>query len=82
MIAVGEHRNYWGRLCRRMLFWLSAELVLTVMGVDDLIDYIEYLRNRQQLIIMPQPVLSSLPALPKGPVDETYVVKQFDYLQL
>ncbi|MEM9807745.1 MAG: hypothetical protein AAF959_20965 [Cyanobacteria bacterium P01_D01_bin.56] len=51
----------WGQLCKRLFFWLSAELILTVMGVDDLIDYIEYLRTRQQLVILAQPVYVDSP---------------------
>lgn len=80
MVAIKGHKNYWGQLCRRILFWLSAELVLTVMGVDDLIDYIEYLRTRQQLTVMLQPVVSSLPCLSSG--SEAYAVGEFHYPQL
>ncbi|MEM8809204.1 MAG: hypothetical protein AAGF01_24550 [Cyanobacteria bacterium P01_G01_bin.38] len=41
-------RVRWRKLGGRTLVWLAAELLLTLIGVDDLADYIEYLLERQK----------------------------------
>ena len=46
---------HWRRLCQHAFFWLFAELTLTVIGVDNIADYIEYLLSRQKLITVAQP---------------------------
>ena len=50
-----SHKIYWRQLFQHIFFWLFAELTLTVMGVDNIADYIEYLLSRQKLTAIVQP---------------------------
>lgn len=36
----------WFKLLRNTAFWLFSEIMLTVLGLDDLADYSEYLLHR------------------------------------
>ena len=39
---------FWSRqaLCNRILIWMMAEIVLNLVGIDDLADYSEFLFDR------------------------------------
>ena len=49
----------WRQLCKQAIFWLFAELALGIVGLDDLIDCIEYLTTRQRQTAIVQPIYLS-----------------------
>lgn len=40
---------YWQKLFAKMMFWLLAELVLNLVGLDNLADYSEFLLSGKQM---------------------------------
>lgn len=55
-------KGYWHKLLIKMTFWLLAEIILTLVGLDQLADYGEFLlsENSSISIIQIQPI-GSLP---------------------
>ena len=45
---------YWQKLLIKMMFWLLSEVVLTLVGLDNLADYSEFLLSGKQLADRPQ----------------------------
>ena len=41
---------HWQQLGEKFLLWVSLELVLNFMGIDDLADYAEFRLGRQRLM--------------------------------
>ena len=48
MAIIAEQSIRWGLLCRQAIFWVFVELMLNVIGLDNLVDCIEYLLTRQK----------------------------------
>lgn len=61
-IIVGQNIR-WRLLGKRVIFWLFAELALGVVGLDNLVDCIEYLLTRQRQAAIVQPVHLSTTAI-------------------
>lgn len=40
-------KGYWQKLLVKMTFWLLAEIILTLVGLDDLADYSEFLLSEK-----------------------------------
>ena len=45
--------NRWKRLCTHGSIWLVSELVLGMMGLDNLADYSEFLQARGEVVSKP-----------------------------
>ena len=43
----------WSQLFIQLLLWLSAEIILTCIGIDDLADYGEYHLSSKTVAIAP-----------------------------
>ena len=56
MAIISGQRIRWRLLCRQTIFWLFAELTLNIIGLDNLVDCIEYLLTRQKQAAIVQPV--------------------------
>ncbi|MEM9803740.1 MAG: hypothetical protein AAF959_00545 [Cyanobacteria bacterium P01_D01_bin.56] len=56
MTILKEQKVRWRLLSKHLFFWLSAEIFLGIVGLDNLADCVEYLLNRQRLIVASQPV--------------------------
>ncbi len=44
---------YWPKLLLKILFWLSAEIALSCLGLDDLADYSEFLLQDRNNFLSP-----------------------------
>ncbi|ESA33844.1 hypothetical protein N836_32345 [Leptolyngbya sp. Heron Island J] len=44
---------YWPKFLLKILFWLSAEIALTCLGLDDLADYSEFLLQDRNNFLSP-----------------------------
>ncbi len=42
--------KYWQRACIKIAIWLAAEIVLNVIGIDDLADYSEFIFEKEAII--------------------------------
>ena len=51
-------RVRWQKLAVQTTFWLSAEIVLGIMGIDQLADYSEFLLQQQQTLMQVTEVVS------------------------
>lgn len=77
MILLEKYRVRWWLLSKRLLFWLSAEIILGIVGLDSLADCVEYLLNRQKLVVLGQPVYASDAIIPNyQPLEFTSVATQ------
>ena len=56
MVNIIGQSIRWRLLCRQAIFWIAAELALNIVGLDNLIDCIEYLLTRQKQAAIVQPV--------------------------
>lgn len=56
MTTISRQTVRWGLLCKQVVFWLFAELTLGMVGLDNLVDCIEYLLTRQRQAAIVQPV--------------------------
>ncbi|MGD1852689.1 MAG: hypothetical protein ACFB2W_00420 [Leptolyngbyaceae cyanobacterium] len=59
MTIISGYSIRWNLLFRQALFWLFAELTLNLIGIDNLVDCIEYLLTRQKQAATVQPVVLS-----------------------
>jgi hypothetical protein len=39
--------KYWSRFILKITIWLIAEIMLSIMGLDDLADYSEFLQDKK-----------------------------------
>lgn len=46
---------HWPKFLLKILFWLSAEIALTCLGLDDLADYSEFLLQDRNTFLSPVP---------------------------
>ncbi len=44
----------WKKLWGKIIFWLGAEIVLTLIGLDDLADYSEFLGQQKEVASIEQ----------------------------
>lgn len=72
-LSISTPQVRWRQLGQHAAFWILAELILNIIGVDNIADYIEYLINRQKLTATAAPAyvlchsctnVSLLPAAP------------------
>lgn len=42
----------WGKLIARLLFWLSMEVLLNFLSLDNLADYSEFIERKPDIIFM------------------------------
>ena len=42
----------WQKLWFKIILWLGAEILLTLIGLDDLADYSEFLCQQQEMALM------------------------------
>ena len=56
MRSFSRHTVRWRHLGRHFVFWLSAEILLGLVGLDDLADCVEYLITRQRLAMVVYPL--------------------------
>ena len=47
----------WKKLLLKTTFWLATEICFTLIGIDDLVDYSEFLFGRQEIV---QPLQTSI----------------------
>ncbi len=48
----------WKKLWGKIIFWLGAEIVLTLIGLDDLADYSEFLGQQKEVASIEQAYLT------------------------
>ncbi|MDJ0577742.1 MAG: hypothetical protein QNJ65_21605 [Xenococcaceae cyanobacterium MO_234.B1] len=44
----------WKKLWGKIIFWLGAEIVLTLIGLDDLADYSEFIGQQKEVASIEQ----------------------------
>lgn len=59
MAIIAGQNIRWRLLAKQVIFWLFAELALGMVGLDNLVDCIEYLLTRQRQAAIVQPVYLS-----------------------
>lgn len=59
MAIISGQGIRWSLLCRQAIFWIVAELTLNIIGLDNLVDCIEYLLTRQKQAAIVQPIYSN-----------------------
>lgn len=48
----------WKKLCVKATIWLATEIVLNLLGLDNLADYSEFLFEKEVAFVTPQPQLA------------------------
>lgn len=62
----------WKKLLFKTTFWLATEVCFTLIGIDDLVDYSEFIFGRQEIV---QPPITSLSSLSLATLDDDQTAK-------
>ena len=62
----------WKKLLLKTTFWLATEICFTLIGIDDLVDYCEFVFGSQEIV---QPLPTSIYSLSLTTWDDDKIVK-------
>ncbi len=62
----------WKKLLLKTTFWLATEICFTLIGIDDLVDYSEFIFGRQEIL---QPLPKSFSSLSLATLNDDQTAK-------
>lgn len=62
----------WKKLLFKTTFWIATEICFNLIGIDDLVDYSEFVFGQQEVV---QPLLTSIYSLSLATLDDNQTAK-------